>query len=220
MKITNKNLKKLLLANLRELSTVEGNILGSAKGREIKSIMVTSPTALEGKTITAISLAYGLATENQAKVLLVDGNLRYPNIHKLLNVKAEPGLSDLFVSNAEYAETIMKTEDENLMVMPHGAKMYNSLDVYRSPMFKEKLDELKQKFDYVIFDCFSVQGSSDVSIAAKHFDGIILAVKCEKTRYESLQESIDKINQAGGHVLGTVLTKRRYYIPRMLYGKV
>lgn len=242
-----KSLQTLLKKNSRELSTVEGNILSAARDREIKTILVTSSTNFEGKTISAISMAYGLATETNAKVLLVDGNLHSPKLYELFEVNSAPGLSDLFiskkekysdamrksdvdsvpglsddlyVSKAEYSDVIRKTEDENLMIMTHGSETTSTLDVFKSKLFKEKLDFLRQKFDYVIFDGRSILGSSDSSVVAKYFDGVILVVECEKTRREVFLQAKEKINNVGGFVLGAVLSKRKYHIPKMLYGKI
>ena len=215
-----KGLRTLLKKNSRELSSVESNILSAAKGREIKTILVTSSTNFEGKTTSAISMAYGLSTETNAKVLLVDANLRSPKLYELFDVDSAPGLSDLVMSDTEYDDVIRKTEDENLVIMPHGTETTNTLDIFRSKLFKEKLDLLKQKLDYVIFDGCSILGSSDSSVVAKYFDGVIIVVECEKTRREVFLEAQEKINNVGGYVLGGVLSRRKYHIPKILYGKI
>lgn len=215
-----KKLQTVLTKNSRELSTVEGNLLSAARDREVKTILVTSSTNFEGKTVSAIHMAYGLATETNAKVLLVDANLHSPKLYELFDVDSSPGLSDLFISKTEFSDVIRETEDKNLMIMPHGTEITNILDVFRSKFFKEKLDFLRQNFDYVIFDGGSTLGSSDASVIAKHFDGVILVVECEKTRKEVFLQAKEKINNVGGHVLGTVLSKRKYHIPKILYGKI
>jgi len=213
-------LSALIKRNQGELSKVQGNILSAAENREIKTIVVTSCHASEGKTITAITMGYALSTGANARVLLVDANLHSPQIYELLNLDSAPGLSDLFISNANYKEVIRRSEFSNLMIVPHGTEISNSLQVFTSELFENKLNFLKQNFDYIIFDGPSVFGSSDISVIAKYFDGIILTVECEKTRWEVLREATENIEKAGGNILGTVLNKRKYYIPRVLYGKV
>jgi len=215
--ILSPDIKSRLMVNLRELSTIEGNILSAAGAeKEIKSILVTSSSAQEGKTTTALSIAYGLAAESNAKVLLVDGNMRYPKLHEIYHVAVSPGLTDLFSANPPDGRIIRATDHKNLFFLSNGTKIYNSLDVYKSPKFKTLLDQFRQEFDYVIFDCYSVHGSSDVSFCAKHFDGIMLAVECEKTKWEALNDSINKIRTVDGNILGTVMVKRQYYIPKVL----
>jgi len=215
--VLSSDIKSRLMGNLRELSTIEGNILSAAgAGKAVKSILVTSSAAREGKTTTALSIAYGLAAESNARVLLVDGNMRYPTLHKMYNTEVSPGLTDMFSANPPEGRIITETDHENLFFLPNGTKIYNSLDVYKSPKFKTLLAQLSQEFDYIIFDCYSVHGSSDVSFCARYFDGIVLAVECEITKWGALNESINKIRTVDGNILGTVMVKRKYYVPKAL----
>lgn len=214
------DVKSLLMANVKEFSAVEGNLLSVARGKEVKTIFITSCNPLEGKTVSAISMAYALATEANARVLLIDGNLHSPKIHELFGVDPAPGLSDLVLSKFDYNDVIRKTGIESLIIMPCGADSINKIDVFESGMLKVKLDSLKQRFDYTIFDGHAVFGSSDPTHIAKFFDGIIFVVECEKTKWEVVQQAKEKILNAGGNILGVVLNKRKYYIPQKLYGKI
>src|SRR3972149_7120532 len=102
----NQDLKTLLKENRGELSSVQGNILGAAADKEIRTIFITSCYASEGKTISAISMAYALSTGFDTKVLLVDGNIYSPKIHEHFNVNLTPGLSDLLLSKVEYNQAL------------------------------------------------------------------------------------------------------------------
>ena len=212
--------KYLVMDNMRELSAVEANIVSSNVEREIKTIIITSCHDLEGKTVSSISIAYVLSKEANAKVLLIDGNLHAPNLFELFNLDSSPGLSDLILSNSQYDDVLRDTEYDNLIIMPHGDKVINSLDVFKSKSFKEHIDLLKQRFDYIILDGPTVLGSSDVSVLAKYFDGVIIVVECERTRWEVLQLAKERINNVRGNIIGAVLNKRKYYIPKVLYGNV
>jgi capsular exopolysaccharide synthesis family protein len=165
-------------------------------------------------------MAYGLSTNANAKVLLVDGNPYSPKIHELFNVNRSPGLSDMLLSKAEYNELLIRTEYENLAIIPNGTKVSNMIDIFRSETFKDKLNFLKQRVDYLILDGPSVLSSSDASVISKHFDGVILVVECEKTRWEVVQLAKDRIDKIGGNILGIILNRRKYYIPKALYGKI
>lgn len=213
-------IKDYLKGNLHELSKVEGNILSSAKGKEVKTIYVTSCGDAEGKTITALSLAYALAARSNLKVLLVDGNLHAPQIYKLFHVEGVCGLADLLLSTTGYEEAFRKTEYESLTIVPHGNKVSSTTEVFRTDKFKDRLDALRQKFDYVIFDGHAVFSSSDAAIIARYFDGIVFVVECEKTNWAMFRDAREKLEMAGGSVLGVVLNKRKYYIPKILYGKI
>ena len=215
------NMLELFARNSRELSTVEGNILSSARDKEVKTIYVTSCRPSEGKTTSAISMAYTLSNKINFKVLLVDGNLHSPMIHKLFNVGNAYGFSDLIVSDMDFGEVILKTEYENLQIITHGSTNVDSLDVMKiNAFFRDKFDSLKQEFNYIIFDGCPVFGFSDAAVVARCFDGIVFVVECEKTRWEIFQQAKEKLEMAGGNILGVVLNKRKYYIPEALYGKI
>lgn len=214
------NIRNILNRNSREFSSIEGNILSTQtdKSKAVKTLLVTSCTRGEGKTLSSISIAYGLNKETNLKVLLVDGNLRSPRLHEHFNVAGEPGLSD-FVLKDE-GNVFKETEYENVMLMPHGSSVSNPLDVFRSPQFGAKVEILKGMFDYVVFDGSAVLGSSDMTVAARHFDGVLIVLECEKTKWEVIQLAIDKITKLRGNVIGAVMNRRKFYIPKVLYGKI
>lgn len=212
------DLKNILNKNSRELNMIEGNILGAAKDRELKTLLITSSLPFEGKTISAINIAYALSEKSNAKVLLVDGNLPDPMIHKMFGVASVPGLSDLFVSNAKYGEVIRKTQEKCLWIITSGSKIPNTSAVFRSKYFRKNIAFLRQKFDYVIFDGRSILTSSDASIIASCFDGVILVTQCERTRQNAVIEAQTKIDNVKGNLVGIVLNRRKYYIPRAFYG--
>ncbi|TAN43232.1 MAG: hypothetical protein EPN22_10410 [Nitrospirae bacterium] len=217
--VVSEKTREIITKNRRELSEVEGNILSLAgKDKDVRTILVTSCNNSEGKTISAISLAYALCNETNLNVLLVDGNLQRPKMHELFNVAESPGLSDFILNGA--VNVFKETEFERLMVMPAGTKTSNTLDVFRATDFGDKLAMLRDKFDYVIFDSSSILGSSDTSVAAQKFDGVVFVLECEKTKWEVLQMAVDKVIKLRGHVMGVIMNKRKYYIPRFLYGKI
>ena len=218
--ILNHNIINLINGNSKELSTIEGNIVSVSAGREVKTILITSCAPLEGKTVSAISIAYTLAAEANAKVVLVDGNFNSPKIYELFDIKATPGLSDLLTDKADYRDIIRNTEYKNLSIIPHGSDMAKKLDFFDLNVLRNKLEILRKEFDHVIIDGQSLSGSSDISLISKYFDGIVFVVECEKTRWEVLQQAKEKINNSGGKILGVVLNKRIYYIPGRLYGKI
>ena len=209
--------KEIIENNMSELSAIKGNLLSATKGVDVKTFLISSSKPGEGKTIAAISMALGLAAL-KSRVLLIDGNLRNPTLHQHFNIDVTPGLSDLFLSNADYNEVLHGTEQSELMVLPSGTKIYDSVEIFKSELFKKKLEDLKQMFDYVILDGHSILVSSDISLIAKYFDGTIIVVESEKTKREVVCLAKEKISNVGGNPIGAVLNRRKYYIPKVLYG--
>jgi protein-tyrosine kinase len=219
--VLNENLKSAIFKNLNELSTIEGNIASFASDKHpIKTILVTSCSPLEGKTLSSISMALALSIEANSKVVLIEGNISSPRIHEMFNVDNVPGLSDLLTSRANLSEIMRPTEFKNLTIITAGSDISKKLDVFETETLQNLIVSLKKDFDYVIVDGQSVSGSSDVSIISKYFDGVVFVVECEKTRWEVLQQSKEKIKGVGGKILGVVLNKRVYYIPQKVYGKI
>jgi capsular exopolysaccharide synthesis family protein len=203
-------------ANYEELIKVEGNIL-SVK-RDAKTIYVTSCFTSEGKTISSLSIAYALSVYAGKKVLLIDGNSYAPQIHKLFNIQEFPGFRDFLDSNMGFTEVIQDTQYENLTIMTIGKPAVQKN--VSGGIIKRKLDEIRNQFDYIVFDGSSVLESSESIASAVNFDAVILVIACEKTKWETLQIAGEKIRSGGGTVLGVVLNRRRYYVPESIYRKV
>ncbi len=215
--ILQESIKEISKRTNDEYLAIKGNLLSSAKGKGIKTILVTSSKPTEGKTVSAINLALGLC-KTDAKVALLDGNLHHPCLHKMFNVDNSPGLSDFFTSNNEFSDKILlETEYERLFIMPSGIPTKQSVDIFRTETFGSRLASIKQNLDYVILDGPSILSSSDVQLIANCFDGIIIVIECEKTKWEVVKQAKVKLNNVGGEILGVVMNKRRYYIPGRLY---
>jgi len=149
----------------------------------------------------------------------VDGNQRAPKVHQCFGVEATPGLTDLLASRVDVADALRETEFERLSVLPYGVGPGGG-DGVKPEAFGGVLRALAENFDYVICDGDSALGSSEATIMARYFDGVVFVVECERTKWEVLELAKEKIANVGGNVLGVVLNKRRFYIPRGLYGKV
>jgi capsular exopolysaccharide synthesis family protein len=213
-------LTRIISGNQTSLSSLEGDLLGTASGKSAKVILVTSCRPQEGKTTSAATMAHTLAATAGKKVLLVDAHLSAPKIHDLFGVKKSPGLTEFLLSRAGEKDAIQATEIDRLKVMACGVASANPAELFHADGFPAKLALLRSQFDYVFFDAGSVLTSSDVALAARHFDGVIFVVECEKTKWEILDLAKAKITNVSGKILGVVLNKRQYYIPAGLYGKI
>lgn len=212
------SLKQVLMANLGALAGVQGSLVSAAQNREVRSILVTSPNRHEGKTFTAIGIAYALANHANAQVLLVDANFSDPKLHEHFGVPRQPGFSDFLTTDVGLEDVVCQTDSPSLLVMPQGSGTATLFDVTRANTFAAKLASLRDKFDYVICDGSAIFSSSDASLIAAHFDGVVVVVECEHTRWEVGQDAKERLAKAGGRILGVVLNKRQFYIPQAFYG--
>jgi capsular exopolysaccharide synthesis family protein len=214
-----KKIQEILNLNIGSLAGVQGGLVSASGERSVKSVLVTSCNRQEGKTLTAVSMATALANQSGAHVVLVDGNLQAPMIHKAYNVSPDPGFADVISSRASLEEGLRKTGDDSLVILPIGAAPEHLAGQQRSGEIAGQLQSVGRHFDYVIYDGPSIFEASDPSTIAKHFDGIVLVVECERTRWEVAHDAKERLINAGGTLLGVVLNKRQYYIPKAFYGR-
>jgi capsular exopolysaccharide synthesis family protein len=210
--------EKLLNRNFNQLSVAEGNLLSQKK--EIKTIYVTSSFPKEGKTISAVSLAYALSVYGGHDVLLVDSNFASPQIHRLFNINNTIGLRDIFDQGGDPLHVIIPTLYESLSLVVSGSQSSSQLSAVEGKDFKEILDRYSAGFEYIIFDGSAVFSSTDPVFFARYFDSMIVVVECERTKWDVAQITIEKIIRANGNVTGVVLNKRKFYIPKVLYDKI
>lgn len=202
--------------NQRELGSAEGNLHHAA--RDAKTIYVTSCFHGEGKTTAAVSLALALAEQSTRKVLLIDGNTHSPQLHVLFGTEASPGLSDFNENDMDISSLLRETVYPRLTLMTLGDPKELGDAVEKKVRLLNSFG-LRERFDYILVDGHSALGSSHVPLIAQYFDGLVLAVECEKTKWEVVQQVREKIEQVGGKVIGVVLNKRKYYIPKLFYGR-
>ncbi|MBF0517529.1 MAG: CpsD/CapB family tyrosine-protein kinase [Nitrospirae bacterium] len=210
--------KRLISGNRRELLNFKGNLLSIAAAKNAKTIMVTSAMNGEGKTTTALSLAYTLAVNAKDNVYLADGSWNAPKMDKIFNMGEAAGISDYFQGLIGLDSIVRQTQIDNLSVIPFGRKTSSSMEILKPELLKEKISELRSKCDYLIFDSASIMGSADIAVLSTFFDGVIMVVECEKTKWQVVDLAKNKLEAAGAKLIGAVLNKRKFYIPRWLYG--
>ena len=207
----NAKAERQLNANSRELSMIEGN-LGRAK-----TLFVTSCFDGEGKTTAALNASFGLVVGGAERVLLIDSNLVKSRMHEMFSTTAGPGLSDVLVGKVAIEDTLHPTNYKGLEFMSAGTaqnELGSNIPPARMSAF---LDIIKNAYDYVVIDGTSIFNSSGPTRMASLFDGLILVAACEQTKWEVVQSAEDKIRNSGGNILGVVLNKRKFYIPKKIY---
>ena len=212
------NISRILGANRTEFSVLGGNLLSAAKGSLPKTVLVASSRAGEGRTTTAVAVAHTLATESNARVLLVDADTEAPSLHTCFELQKEPGLSANLDGGAP--DSIMKSGIERLDVLPAGDAPEQTARALSSGGIVELLRQWSEHYDHIILDSSPVLTTSVPTSLAPHVDGILLVAECQRTKWQVLETAQEKLLGVGGRVLGVILNKRRYYIPKFLYGSV
>ena len=204
--ITKSQRKSAISEQYRTLRT---NIQFSAVDRELKTIVVTSPSVGEGKTTTVANLAVVFAQQGKKKVLVVDADLRRPSLHHVFEVTNTIGLSNVLARQAKLAGAIHHSFEKNLFVLPSGPVPMNPTELLASKGMDSLLEDAKQEFDLILFDSPSLLAVTDGQIIADKCDGSILTVCSGKTGTEQAVKAKELLTAAKSHIIGVVLNKRK-----------
>lgn len=169
-----------------------------------KRISITSAGAGEGKSITLLNLAISMAEDGQ-KVLLIDADLRRPAIARLLVEKAAPGLSNVLAGLDDMDEAIRKEIYPNLDVLLSGDVPPNPSELLGSDRMRDLIQQLSQKYDYILVDTPPINLVSDGSIVTNLLDGVLLLVRQGRTKKEAVRRAVANLELTGIKPLGYVL---------------
>jgi capsular exopolysaccharide synthesis family protein len=184
---------------------LRSHLLFSASGDEpMKSVVVTSPSPDDGKTLTAANLA-GTYAAAGSRVLLVDGDLWRGNIHALFGVPRSPGIVDILSEGGDPKDALVKTEVPNLWLLPAGKKVTSPGNFVNPEDVRLLLYELEPRFDLIVIDTAPVLAVADTVIVAALVDGVVLVVRAGATRREMARDAMDQLERVGARVVGAVL---------------
>ena len=159
----------------------------------IRSLMICSPESGDGKTTIAVYLAQTAAGAGQ-RVLLVDTNLRQPQVHNRMDVPNTKGLSGILSSNLNSDDFIQQSPlDDNLYVLTSGPAVPGSARLLGSDMMKQVMEKFEQQFDLVIYDTPHLYGLTDASFLTTQVDEILMVVAANKTNRTSVERVLAKL---------------------------
>src|SRR3989344_3930886 len=183
-------------------------VLKRLRENKWNALAITSPGVEEGKTLTTINLAISLAMEVSYTVLLVDADLRHPNIHTYFGLEPEFGLSDYLVSDKPLQELLVHPAGiQGLIILPGGKPLTNSAEMLNSPKMTRLVEELKTRYPsrIVLFDLPPLLATADAIAFAPYVDAALLVLEEGKTTIQDAQRATELLKDA--HLIGAVLNK-------------
>jgi capsular exopolysaccharide synthesis family protein len=166
------------------LGSLKTKILTRYTGKAInmKTILVTGAAQGCGTSTTAVNLATALADDGRSGVLMVDANLKTPSLHHFFKTDSFKGMSELLDVRGEKSFGFKKIGDNELYLFPCGIKRSKSDGYFESQRFEQFLNNVRNSFDYIIFDSAPIPGFPDTQILCSKVDGVILVITYDKTR--------------------------------------
>jgi capsular exopolysaccharide synthesis family protein len=179
-------------------------VLLSRPGSPPKTLLFTSGTDSEGKTITTANSAIMFAQMGY-EVLVIDADLYRPSCHRALRTKNALGLTDFLAGQAPLERVIMPTAIPKLHLLSRGSPAPNPTELVGSQKMHESLGALKERFDFLLIDSPPITPVSDAVLLSTMVDGVILVVRGQRTRKHLVKAAVAQLKSSQAKILGVVL---------------
>jgi len=196
--------------------TLRTNIHFTDPAKRIRTLLITSAGPSEGKSTVVSNLSLTFANTG-LKTLLIDCDLRKPNIHSIFELKRYPGLTTVLSGEKAWRDAVRDTAIENLFVMTAGPIPPNPTEMLGSRLMQNLLVELQREFEVICIDSPPVVAVTDAAILSSIVDGTLLVVELGRSRNSVVNRAIDLLKKVNAHLLG-VVTNNIYAGYRYDYG--
>ena len=188
------------------IRTVRSVVQLSTLDNPSNTVLVTSTVPGEGKTTIASNLA--LAFSQVKKTLLIEADMRKPEIRRRLGLESgQPGLSEFVAGDMDIAHAIVQLPGSTLSVLPSGKVPLNPLEMLSSQRFASAIRALQEAFEVIIIDSPPTQVVSDAMVLSRFATAVVYVVKADGTGYQLVRRSIQRLRRIDAPVLGCVLNQ-------------
>ena len=187
--------------------SIRTNIEFSNIDKNIKIITITSTQPNEGKSTVISNLAAAFANLENKRVLIIDGDLRNPSVHKMFGVSNLNGITDILLGEKDVDKCLEKTKIKGLDILKVGKVPPNPSEMLQSNKMRNFIEVIKEYYDYVFIDAPPVGVVADASIISQYSDGVILLVGSNETDIDAAKVSKERLENVGANILGVVLNK-------------
>jgi non-specific protein-tyrosine kinase len=185
--------------------TLRMNLQYATLDKALRTLLITSPGADEGKSTTLANLGVTLA-QIERRVIMVDCDLRRPRLHQLWGLDNQIGFTTMLLEERYLEEPpLQETGVENLRLLPSGQLPPRPADLLGSQRMDQVIERLLQQADMLLFDAPPVMGVTDAVVLATKVDGVLLVVSAGETKREDAQNALARLNAVNARVVGSVL---------------
>ena len=203
-----------------QFRSLRTRLLQAGEREQKRAFVITSAGIGEGKTLTALNLAWLLAQTDGVKALVIDADLRQPCAADYLGIETDCGLSEVLTGETKLTQAIVKLAPSGLHLLPGGAAREDVAELLSGPRFSRLLDEARRHFNYIIIDAPPLGVFTDANLLINRADAALLVVRAAKTRYAVVDRLLEQLPRE--RMLGVVLNRADakpdetayYYQPR------
>jgi capsular exopolysaccharide synthesis family protein len=192
-------------AYCEQFRSLRTRILQAGERLQTRAIVVTSAGIAEGKTLTALNLAWLLAQTEGVRALIIDSDLRQPCATEYLGIEAPVGLSEVLGGLLKLDEAIVRLDPAGLYLLPGGKPREDVAELLSGPSYARLLTEVRRMFDYIIIDAPPLGIFTDANVLMTKADGALLVVRAGKTRYNVVDKLLEQIPKE--RMMGVVLNR-------------
>ena len=171
-----------------------------------RSFLMTSTRPNEGKSTSAFALSSVLASAGK-RVLLVDGDMRNPSLHRMLGIENVAGLSNYLSGSNDMKNMIQNTAIENFHAMTAGPIPPNAAELLSSERMSDLVVLLGKEFDHIIVDAPPVLGLADIPLLSNSVEGVIYTVEANGVKMKGIESGLQRVRSSKAHIFGAIVTK-------------
>ncbi len=183
--------------------TLRANIRFADTGEPIQALAITSALPSEGKTVTTLNLAVAMAKAGNA-VIVVDADLRRPMVDTHLGGQPKPGTVEILRDEIDWRSAVQQSDVENLAFIPAGRQLKNPGALLESGTFEKMLKELRETYEYVLFDVPPVLAVADAAAFFRRLDAVFLVSRQGACPLDIVAGAYEQVQRFGGNVQGAI----------------
>ncbi len=192
-------------AYCEQFRSLRTRILQAGERLQMRAFVITSSGVGEGKTLTALNLAWLLAQSEGVRALIIDSDLRQPCATDYLGIDAPVGLSEVLGGEVSLQQAIVRLDPAGLYLLPGGRARDDVAEMLSGPTFARVITEARRMFDYIIIDAPPLGIFTDASVLISRADAALLVVRAGKTRYSQIEKLLEQLPKE--RVLGVILNR-------------
>jgi capsular exopolysaccharide synthesis family protein len=202
------------------LRTLRSRLNQIREKQQLRTVLITSAMPGEGKTFMTACLARMMVRQQGKRVLMIDADLRRPQMDAIFGAPNSPGLTDYLTGSADETAIVQRGIDPNLYLIPSGKHVSNAAELLSSQRLPQLLRKMETVFDWVLLDSPPVVPVHDASVLSSYCDGVLLVVRSASTAFDLAQRASAELREKGllGVVLNHVEEGQTYQSYKYYYG--